>query len=106
MRIQHKSPDAWPDQLAVSWQTATLSGLEASESPVFPAGKDDYGAPEEKGEGGILSIFTSPVQDLPGSLVITLLGATLLIAIVSTTLCQQRGFPTLTVKSPVSTLIN
>lgn len=43
--------------------------------------------PEEKDEGGNFSIFTSPVQELPGSLVITLLGATLLIAIVSTTLC-------------------
>jgi hypothetical protein len=62
--------------------------------------------PKEKGEALFLSLFTCPVQDLPGSLVITLLGATLLLATVSRTLCQHRGFPAFTVKSPASTLTN
>ncbi len=74
-------------------------------SPRYPSPKDVYGAPKEKVKDLSFDVHLSGAGSA-GSLVITFLGATLLLAVISTTLCQQRGFPVFTVKSPASTLTN
>lgn len=55
---------------------------------------------------GFLPLITTPVQDLPASLVLTLVAATFMVSTISTTLWLNHSQPSLTHRATPSGLAN